>query len=520
MFVFGLLVLVIYVNRNNWTSSSIDFADHCIETELRIEMVRQFLSGQLHLSDLPRALWNVSFLVLDPFGTGNETINQLRVQTTLYPLNSLVHWLAAPIVAASNSCLRGFNILTVTTIWNVYFLWMLIVALAARSLTAGMAFGLVAVTANYCAFQIIGHEIVANFFLPQLFAELIFAIALLTMVALARRPLPLFISAHIILLVCVSAHLLPGLRAFGVFSLYFAFIFCRSARSWRDFLLFCAAALSLLINVCVNPVTWALVRAADYEGGLVVSLGSYFPLFCGTTALVTGFWLARSLWRPRPFVEWAVVAAVFSAAALAILQIGIFQIAGKGSRYAINKHAFGLFTLVLALVVSQGWQLASFSLRRFGIRLRTTNSHHVFHVFKPELRLVLFALGATVVTILFLHQHSMPLVGSRVISAERVYNELRIGRQFVRDGGVQSLEEGLPVVVTYLFDYWQLGNDRPTALRRAFGDPSESGQAAGRFGIIGAVRIPENCIADHLSKRLMIYQSCAAQYGDGYKIRH
>src|SRR5215212_6740590 len=86
----AILVLVAGL-RNAWTIQSNDYADHCIESKLRVTLTRQILDGQVGWGDLLRGVDHVSKAVRDPLSPTGATFAETRVQNTLYPLHSFSH---------------------------------------------------------------------------------------------------------------------------------------------------------------------------------------------------------------------------------------------------------------------------------------------------------------------------------------------------------------------------------------------------------------------------------------------
>jgi len=325
-----LFVFVVFLSSYLFTSSS-DFAHHYALIE--------HLSRYLHVDNAFGNLGEMAF----------------------YP--NLGHWFAVVAGSLLGSSILGVTFVTYISLIVLWVVLFLLISELPRFVSYSVAlivvvFGII--TSFYNAF--FGFETVGNFFYAQMIAQSLALVAAYVYYALDQNRLKvyaiyvLFISPLLI----AYAHVLPAMQLM-VFAIIVVFL---------DFWLRKKVVVSYLILMLfsvvmfvLHPSLSAMKELSQNNGDLAFGFPSDVSFIASIAFLEIFISLVFVFWKKVFVGDSALkVIAIFalSSAILLLLQILAYQF-GYGSHYAIKKHVFSVFTL---LVIELSFAF-SFVLSRF-----------------------------------------------------------------------------------------------------------------------------------------------------------
>lgn len=261
----------------------------------------------------------------------------------LYP--PAAHWMAAVIGWISGSGLVGITIITIASVYLSYLLAILLVG--ARSPANVLLFALAFLLLRFTRSQI-GWEVVANFFYPQVVADVVYfgvllwvsrnqedwkqatAFLLTGLLTMWIQPL---VAVHILAAGCV-------LMAFQFWDHWSKKSIHRTMSAAYVALL----VVGSIVVVLTNPAFKVMRQISANDGYLLFGYSGIMlvALLCG----VVGVFNLRRYQRGRAeYVDVVLGSAVVAAVGLTVLQFALLKLHGDGSAYAVKKHMFIVITL-------------------------------------------------------------------------------------------------------------------------------------------------------------------------------
>lgn len=309
--------------------------------------------------DLAHHLQLVMALAQDP-ALSAESVRYLAEMHS-YPNGA--HRLAALLFAGGLDPLSAIAILGVA---SVALTWVILLALVRTHGDRAMLLAVAAATAAVAAgLSLHGRELIANYFFAQVVGEAAALAALYGACRWTRGPKSLLLAALLGAYLMGFVHLLPALKLAGAFSAIFAVrtlaaLVARRPLPLLDLLGVVLPPLALL----ANPTFLAMAKIAEHNGGITLA-PALTPLSLSGLALLLGAlcaWpLVRGVGGPderRAPLHLALFAYGAAAAAFAVAQYGAWVGFGRGSEYAVLKHAFGVLSLLVvvgaALIAGSG----------------------------------------------------------------------------------------------------------------------------------------------------------------------
>lgn len=270
---------------------------------------------------------------------GPHAAEVLDVMGTYPPL---AHLLAAQGRLIFGSELRAMSMLASLAVLSVYIFcfWGLI-------RFRGLVLAGVFLIANLAAARwrsAIGHEIIDNYFFPQLIAtaSALFALWGVASIKNTRHAFAAAWIATAALTFIFPATAIVFAAAYGMRDLL-----GRKPSLSRLAMVGLRASL-LILAILANPYFWPMIKNAQYEGANTVVLSSSVIAIIAVAVTATAFAGGRALLR-RPAGLQAIGFLAAGYALTALTQFAAAQL-GFGGVYAISKYAFGLCTFSIALI--------------------------------------------------------------------------------------------------------------------------------------------------------------------------
>jgi hypothetical protein len=277
-----------------------------------------------------------------------------------YP--NLSHWVAALFGSLLGSGLIGLHVVTLVSmgvVWSVIGLFLRDLGQTSNLTAAAILLVLVWLFGSW---SVHGNEIFGNFFFAQIAAEAGAFVSIWMLYTLSRqgRISRRNIIVPVMVYLVAWAHLLPALKLVAVFGLV---ILRECFLAWRDkrhlpwssliSVILCGAV------ILVHPSFSAMSKISELDGVLNFAYPTRFSSLLGIAALlaiVSSVFIFVSLremretgrFRDVPRLLMAFLGSMgLAAVALLVLQMLAFLLAGYGSPYAVKKHMFGVYSLLL-----------------------------------------------------------------------------------------------------------------------------------------------------------------------------
>jgi len=267
----------------------------------------------------------------------------------MYP--AAAHWMAAVIGWIGGSGLVGITIITIAA---VYLCYLLITYLIGASAPANVLLFAIAFLGLMFTRSQIGWEVVANYFYPQLVADVVY-FGVLLWVSRNRedwKQLLAFLAAGLLTMwihALVAVHILAAgcvLMAFQLWNRWSK----KSVHRATAALCVMALLVGSVVIVLTNPAFKAMREISANDGYLAFGYSNFMLVALLCAAL--GAWNLNRHWRARgEYVDAVLGAAVIAAVCLAFLQFALLKLHGDGSAYAVKKHMFIIVTLGVVNVV-------------------------------------------------------------------------------------------------------------------------------------------------------------------------
>jgi len=261
----------------------------------------------------------------------------------LYP--PAAHWMAAVIGWIGGSGLVG---ITIVTIASVYLCYLLVAYLVGASAPVNvLLFSLAFLLLRFTHAQV-GWEIVANFFYPQIVADVVYFGVLLwvTRTREAWKQSCAFLLAGLITMwiqPLVAVHIL------AVGCVLMAFQFWgqwrkKSVHRATNAVYIVVLVVGSIAIVLTNPAFKVMREISANDGYLAFGFSQIMlvALLCGALGVLN---LRRHLIGRAEYVDAVLGSAVVGAVCLAFLQFALLKLHGDGSAYAVKKHMFIVVTL-------------------------------------------------------------------------------------------------------------------------------------------------------------------------------
>ena len=261
----------------------------------------------------------------------------------VYP--AAAHWMATIIGWIGGSGLVGITIVTIASVYLSYVLIICLIGASspARVLLLALAFLLLRFTRSQ-----IGWEVVANFFYPQLVADVMY-FGILLWVSKNRENWKQTISFLLAGLITmwiqplVAVHILAAgcaLMAFQLWNRWSEKAFPRVRNAANLATLVVGSA----VIVLANPA-FKLMREISANDGYL-RFGYSSILLVALICAAIGAWNLRRYWCGKAeYVDAILGSAVVAAVGLTVLQFALLKLHGDGSAYAVKKHMFIVLTL-------------------------------------------------------------------------------------------------------------------------------------------------------------------------------
>jgi hypothetical protein len=267
-------------------------------------------------------------------------------EMNFYP--RLSHWIAALVGHMTGSGLIAMSAVSVASTALIYF------ALLSLALQAGVASAVLSAVGLLALawFEIgpralFGHDVAANFFFAQNVAT---AQSLLVLWGLAafndRVPkLALDLLAVTAFAVIAFAHLMPALQFAGAYGVVLL-VGAATHRTRASVLRIVRYAVLAGMVLAVHPTLPAMAQIADHQGALTFgflmtdTIRVIIPLLI---TLISGALLIYGHRVRRTESYWLGSVGV-AVGGLALLQLLVFHLVGRGSAYAVDKHFFAVVT--------------------------------------------------------------------------------------------------------------------------------------------------------------------------------
>jgi hypothetical protein len=261
----------------------------------------------------------------------------------LYP--PAAHWMAAVIGWVGGSGLVG---ITIVTIASVYFCYLIIALLVGASAPANvLLFALAFLALRFTRSQI-GWEVVANFFYPQLVADVAYFGVLLWVAnnrGIWRQGLAFLLTGALTMWIqpLIAIHVLAA----GCVLMGFQFVEMWRSKSAHRII---KAILLVLFGVVSAAIIllhpeFKIMREISANDGYLVFGYSYVMLVAILCAAIGVINLLRRLAGRAEYVDAVLGCAVVAATLLVVLQFMLFKLHNDGSAYAVKKHMFIVCTL-------------------------------------------------------------------------------------------------------------------------------------------------------------------------------
>lgn len=281
---------------------------------------------------------------MDFGGVPGDAPNLLEMK--IYP--RLSHWIAALVGHATGSGLSAMSHVSIASVTLLYLgLFALVLRVGIGPAVACVALLLGLVALRLSGRMLFGYEVVGGFFFAQIVGSALFVWALWGAAAAAGKVSPLVLDL-LALSACVVigfAHLLPALQfagTYGLVLLYGAAVRPGAANFTR---LMIYAALAAIV-LALHPTVPVMMRIANHDGGIFFDfkltpvLRMAIP---SCTAAVAAALLVYGRGSGRTQVVW-LSAAGLACSALALAQLAMFQLTGRSSPYAVDKHMYAVAT--------------------------------------------------------------------------------------------------------------------------------------------------------------------------------
>ena len=193
--------------------------------------------------------------------------------------------------------------------------------------------------------MLIGNEIINNFFYPQLVGDLGFVLLLILVSKITR---PVLVGMIAVVAVYAIAWIYTASAVKLALSIGLLQLLALSREYAKD-RIYLSIAMAVLLPVIIftHPTFEPMLRNAMHDGAISITM----PLVVASSVLL--LLLAPAVWWLKLRVGSAAhhepfVAAGITVALLALLQFGLWEIAGLGSPYAVKKYGFMIGTFIAA----------------------------------------------------------------------------------------------------------------------------------------------------------------------------
>lgn len=249
-------------------------------------------------------------------------------------------------------------------------------------LFVGSLLALLAVNRVYPRLDLFGHEIVVNYFLPQLAGQAFFMLVVAGCAFVERArgssfSLPLI--AVLLAILAAGIHLLPALEgvAYGLMLLGM-YAISDPGKAWKRLGVLVIVTILAGVAIYRHPAFMAMRTISDNNGYLPLSFLTSLPRLA-TMATIVALMSATLLYVSLPYSRLhaskiAVAARHVGCAGGAIAALCLMQLVasrfGIGSEYACRKYAFGLSTFLLLqislliVIIRSGRNAASHTTQR------------------------------------------------------------------------------------------------------------------------------------------------------------